>query len=334
MVDQKFYRSLGPLSLEALIDGLAVDPPPGSLIDEEIFSASGLSGSEAGQVCFIDNKRRKSQLESACATACLTTDKLSEFVIKRHIIPLISKTPRAHFARIVSKLVEERDPSESGMAKISKTARVHKTAVIGADAVIEDDVDIGPYVIIGPGVHIGAGTKIGSHSNICFAIIGQDCAIKSGAVIGGAGFGVATDEIGIVDIPHIGRVLIGDRVRVGSKTCIDRGQLQDTVLGDDVKIDNLVQVAHNVTIGDGTLIAGHVGISGSCVIGKSVQMGGNVGLVDHVTIGDGASIAARAGVMHDIPAGEVWSGIPAMPIRDHMRLITATRKLISKPKKD
>ena len=105
-------------------------------------------------------------------------------------------------------------------------------------------------------------------------------------------------------------------------------------MGSEMCIRDRVQIAHNCTIGEGTVIAGHVGISGSCVVGKGVQMGGNVGLADHVKVGDGASIAARAGVMHDIPAGEVWSGIPAMPIREHMRLVSATRKLIQKPKKD
>ena len=164
------------------------------------------------------------------------------------------------------------------------------------------------------------------------AIIGEDCHIKANAVIGGAGFGIASDETGLIDIPHIGRVIIGDRVSIGSQTCVDRGQLGDTILEDDVKIDNLVQIAHNVVVGARTVMAGHVGVSGSCRIGSGVQLGGNVGLADHINVGDGASVAARAGVMHDIPAGEVWSGIPAMPIREHMRLISATRKLIKKSK--
>jgi len=124
---------------------------------------------------------------------------------------------------------------------------------------------------------------------------------------------VAKDEIGIIDIPHMGRVIVGNRVSIGSQTCVDRGQLGDTVLANDVKIDNLVQVGHNV-------------------IGSNVQMGGNVGIADHLTIGDNVMIAARAGVMHNIPKDEVWSGIPAMPIREHMRVINATRKLVQKPK--
>jgi len=123
-------------------------------------------------------------------------------------------------------------------------------------------------------------------------------------------------------------------VSIGSQSCVDRGQLTDTILGHDVKLDNLVQVGHNVTIGAGTVIAGHVGIAGSCVIGKNVQMAGNVGVADHITIGDKVTLVARAGVMHDIPAGETWSGTPAMPFREHLRIVNATHNLVKKPKKN
>ena len=184
--------------------------------------------------------------------------------------------------------------------------------------------------MIEAGVQIGDHTIIDPQAHIAFAKIGESCRIKSGAVIGGSGFGVAQDEKGLIDIPHLGRVMIGARVSIGANSCIDRGQLGDTVLGDDVKLDNFVQIAHNCQIGDGTMMAAHVGISGSCIIGKNCQFGGRVGLADHITVGEGAILAANAGVMHDIPAGEMYSGIPAIPIREHMRVISATRKLVKK----
>ena len=334
MIDTRFYISLGPFSLADLIEGLAAELPDPKFGEEDVSSGGVLSESLPGQICFLDNKRHKKQALTAKATACFVTERLADIIGAQHIIPIVTKTPRAHFARAMSKMASLKTLAASeGDAKIAKSARVHNSAVIGAGAVIEEGVEIAPYAIIGPGVHIGAGTIIGSHADISCAVIGNNCKIKPSAVIGGAGFGVTGDEKGMFDIPHLGRVLLGDRISIGSQSCVDRGQIGDTVIGDDVKIDNLVQVAHNCMIGEGTVIAGHTGISGSCVVGKGVQMGGNVGLADHVKVGDGASIAARAGVMHDIPADEVWSGIPAMPIREHMRLVTATRKLIQKPKK-
>ena len=333
MLDSRFYKAHGPISLAELITELNVDLPDARFGDEQITCGATLSLSKPGQVCYLDNKRHSDQVNSAKATACFVPEKLAGLIGTKHIIPLISNTPRAHFGRVLGKLVSKLHFDEGvGNVAIAKSAKVHPSAIIGDGAIINDEVVIGAYAIIGPGVKIGARTVIGSHTNIECTILGSDCKIKSGAMIGGAGFGVSSDERGLVDIPHIGRVIIGDRVSIGSQTCLDRGQLGDTVLEDDVKVDNLVQIAHNVSIGAGTVIAGHVGISGSCIIGKNVQMGGNVGLADHINVGNGASIAARSGVMHDIPEGEIWSGIPAMPIRDHMRMVSATRKLVKRPK--
>jgi len=335
MIDTRFYISQGPFTLVDLIEGLTAELPDAKFGEEEVSSGNILSESLPGQICFLDNKRHKEQALTAKATACFVTERLAEVIGAQHIIPIVTKTPRAHFARAMNKMaVPKTLASSEGEAKIAKSALVHSSAIIGAGAVIEDGAKIAPYAIIGPGVHIGAGTVIGSHADVSCAIIGKNCKIKPSAVIGGAGFGVTSDENGMLDIPHLGRVIIGNRVSIGSQSCVDRAQIGDTIIGDDVKLDNLVQIAHNCAIGAGTVIAAHTGISGSCSVGKGVQMGGNVGLADHIKVGDGASIAARAGVMHDIPAGEVWSGIPAMPIREHMRLISTTRKLIQKPKKD
>lgn len=329
MIDPQFYASTGPLTLAELIEGLNVDLDP-KFYDETISSPSDLKSASIGQLSFFQDKRRKSNLETCKATACFVTERLASQLGDKHILPIISSSPRAHFARACAKLVH---PIESDKTpSIPKSARVHDTAVIGAAVVLGENVKIGPYCVIEQGVSIGQGTVIESHVRVSFAKIGNNCHIKAGAVIGGAGFGVAKDEIGIIDIPHMGRVIVGNRVSIGSQTCVDRGQLGDTVLANDVKIDNLVQVGHNVTIGAGSMLAGHTGISGSCVIGSNVQMGGNVGIADHLTIGDNVMIAARAGVMHNIPKDEVWSGIPAMPIREHMRVINATRKLVQKPK--
>lgn len=331
MLDPRFFALDRPHSLAELVEGLNVDFDP-KFQDELIQAPSSLANAKPLDICFFQNKNHKADLESCKATACFVTEKLAPLVGDKHIIPIISETPRAHFARVCSKLVKAN--SHLGDTFIHKGADVHDTAIIEDGVEIGQGVKIGPFAVIQNGVTIGENTIIGAHVTLSHCDIGEACHIKANSVLGGAGFGVAGDESGLIDIPHYGRVIVGNRVSIGSQCCIDRGQLGDTVLADDVKIDNLVQVAHNVQIGQRTVIAGQVGISGSCVIGANVQMGGNAGLADHLNIGDGAVVAARAGVMHDIPAGEMWSGIPAMPIREHMRIVNATRKLVTKPKRD
>lgn len=331
MIDARFFDFSGETSLRDLIAGLDVEPLDGRLGEAPISGVANLSRANAGDITFLASKKSLDELASSGATACFVPGNLASVVSEKHIIPVISNFPRTHLGRAAEKLFSVRDIFSNGADPvIAPSASVHPTAVIGSCAVIGDDVRIGPYAIVGPGVSIGAGTHIGGHVSLECCDIGSNCRIKPGACIGTAGFGIDADENGVMDLPHLGRAVLKDRVSIGCQTTVDRGQLGDTIIDDDVKIDNLVQIAHNVTIGAGTALAGHVGISGSCNIGKGVLMGGSVGLADHVNVGDGARLAARAGVMHDVPAGETWSGIPAIPIRDHMRLITATKKLIQK----
>ncbi len=336
MIDSRFYDLAGPFSLGTLISDLDVGEVLNEkFLDESISRPSELSIAKKGAISFLSSAKHKTSIDGAKATACFTNEKLAPLLAEQHIIPIISNSPRAHFARVVSRLVHKKTLDVDGAApKIAASAKIHSTAIVGAGAVISDGVTIGPYAVIGPGVTVGKNSVLESHVNVECAEIGEHSLIKFGAQLGGEGFGMDGDETGIVNLPHIGRVIIGDRVRIGTHSCIDRGFLGDTVIEDDVKIDNLVQVAHNCHIGTGTMIAAHSGISGSCIVGKNVRMGGAVGLADHINVGDGAQLAAAAGVMHNVPAGEIWSGVPAQPIRDHMRMISATRKLIQKKKHD
>ncbi len=332
MIDECFYKALGPVPLGELIAGLDIEPLDTKYLDEVINGVAPLETSQAGQVSFLSAKKNRDRLSTAKATACFIPENIASLAGDECIIPLISKTPRSHFGRVTSRLVQEiRLFDEEDADKASfLNCRIHPTAIIASSVKLSENVEIGPYAVIGPGVTIRSGTRIGAHVTLECTHVGRDCFIKPHAAIGTRGFGVDGDEKGIFDLPHIGRVMIGDRVSVGCHTAIDRGLLGDTVISDDVKIDNLVQIAHNVRIGERSMLAGHVGLSGSCHIGQDVLMGGSAGLADHITVGDGARLAAYAGVMKDIPAGEVWSGIPAMPLRDHMRSIAATKKLTQK----
>ena len=329
MIDPRFYTLSSPQTLQEIADRCGADLVLQGAGDDLIDAPANLAESKPGEISFFSNKRLKHLLETASATACLTTEKLSPFVAKAGMISLVTPDPRASFARLTQSMAIE------GAAKVEDQhihpeAIIHPAAVIGAGVSIGEGSKISAYAVIDDGVVIGTNCLVEPHTHISFSVIGNRCHIKAGAVIGGTGFGIAKDESGIFNIPHLGRVVIGDDVLIGSNGCVDRGQLGDTVISNHVKIDNQVQIAHNVFIDEGAMLAGHAGVSGSCHIGKNVMFGGRAGSADHIKIGDGAILAASAGLMSDIPPGEMWSGVPAMPIREHMRTVATLKKLAKK----
>jgi UDP-3-O-[3-hydroxymyristoyl] glucosamine N-acyltransferase len=207
-------------------------------------------------------------------------------------------------------------------------------------------VSIGPYVVIGRGVQIGAGTRLAAHVSlgdgvmvgddavlgpgvVCYAgtRIGHRVVLKAGAVIGGDGFGYLSDGKGHSRIPHLGGCVLEDDVEVGSNTCIDRGSIDDTVIGRGTKLDNLVQVGHNVQIGERCLIMAGVGIAGSTRVGNDAILAGHVGVTDHLVIGDRARIAAKSAIFGDVPPGASFSGHPARPHRQFLRAQAAMYRL-------
>ena len=211
-------------------------------------------------------------------------------------------------------------------------AIIEAGAVIGAGAEIGSGTVIAPTAVIGKQCRIGRDGFVGPGASVQFALIGDRCVIHGGARIGQDGFGFVPGAKGPERIPQIGRVIIQDDVEIGANTTVDRGAMADTVIGEGTKVDNLVQIAHNVRIGRGCIIAGHCGLSGSSVLGDFVMLGGSVGLADHITIGTGAQIAAGSGLMDDVPPGQRWAGLPAVPIRDHFRQVSILRSLAKKRK--
>ncbi len=241
---------------------------------------------------------------------------------------LITDSPRGNIVKILGEIY--REPPRfgiSGKATVArgvffrdkKTVYVGQYATIERGAVIEPDVKIYPGAYIGKNVTIGRGTIVQTGAHIENATIGAECVINANAVIGKDGFGYTRQDGHNVFIPHVGRVVLGDRVSVGANTCIDRGAMTDTTIGSGTKIDNLCQIAHGVVVGNECFLAAGVGIAGGCVIGDRVLLGGHVGLANGVKIGNDASVGANSGVFRNVPDGETHMGYPAGPGMEFMR---------------
>jgi UDP-3-O-[3-hydroxymyristoyl] glucosamine N-acyltransferase len=317
MIDPRFYEALGPVTVRALAPSADI----GGDADRDITAAAPADRAGPGDLCYYEGKKGAA-LETAPA-ACIIPPALAHLAPKAAAL-ILTDRPRSLFARLVPSLIRPRGFASGGAAidpsaKLEEGVHIAAGAVIGADAEIGAGAEIGPNAVIGPGVAIGRRSKIGAGAHISFALIGDDVNILAGAAIGEQGFGVAGDASGPVDVPHLGRVVIQDRVTVGANTCIDRGVFDDTIIGEGTKIDNLCHIAHNCVIGRGVLIAGFGGISGSTKIGDGVTLGGRVGVADHRNIGAGATLAGGAAVFQDVPPGEVWSGYPAKPLRKWLR---------------
>jgi UDP-3-O-[3-hydroxymyristoyl] glucosamine N-acyltransferase len=229
---------------------------------------------------------------------------------------------------------QENRPGIAATARIGKAATIGRRvslgeyAVIGAGATIGDGVVVGAHCVIGDGVVIGNDSRLWPGVTIYSgATVGERVFIHAGARIGCDGFGYVFRDGAHQKIPHVGRCIIGDDVEVGANTTIDRGSIDDTVVGSGTKIDNLVHIAHNVRIGEKCLLMAQVGVAGSVTIGDGAILAGQAGISGHLTIGAGARLAAQAGVFGDIPAGETWSGYPARPHRDSLRASAALFKL-------
>lgn len=321
MPDPRFFEDLGPVRLGelAILTGSVL--ADAAMESRLVGRVSVLAQAGAESVTFLADRKYGPALAQARPGACFLPPGL-EGLAPEGCAVLTTGNPQGAYALAAQRLHR---PRLAGTEAVASDAALEPGVLLGAGAVIGPAAQIGrgtrigANTVIGPGVAIGRDCDIAANVTIGFALIGDRVKVLAGARIGEPGFGATAGAGGLIDIPQLGRVIIQDGVSIGANSTIDRGAFDDTVIGENTKIDNLVQIAHNVRVGRNCVMAAHTGISGSVTIGDGAQFGGRAGVADHVTIGAQARVGAAAGVMKDIPAGETWGGMPARPIRHWLK---------------
>jgi UDP-3-O-[3-hydroxymyristoyl] glucosamine N-acyltransferase len=337
MGDARFFTRSGPYPMAVIAS--AANGVAGPIAVERVFTGvSPLQTATRDQVSFLDNRRYTAALEATQAGAVIVhPDMLSR--VPAATVAIVTSETYEGWARVARLFhpVPACAPGVHPSAVVNPTAVIHETAeigpfcVIGAGAEIGAGCRIGPYVSIGDGVSLGEDCRIGSHASLSHAMVGARVYIYPGARIGQEGFSFANTKQGFLSIPQLGRVVIGDDVEVGANTTIDRGSVRDTVIGAGSRLDNLVQIGHNVRLGRCCVIVAQVGISGSTVLEDFVQVGGQAAMAGHLHIGRGAQIGAQAGVIADAPAGAILLGSPAQSRYSFLRGVAMVKKLTARP---
>jgi UDP-3-O-[3-hydroxymyristoyl] glucosamine N-acyltransferase len=331
MTDTRFFHTCGPFDLKAVAScarGAAVSD------DRILTGVAALQTAGPSDVSFLDGGRYLGLLGQSLAGAIIVHPDFKSR-LPPSAVAIVTPEPYAAWARVCA-LFHPPVPVQPGIhpsavveegASIDPSCEIGPNAVVGRNAVIGARSVVGPAAVIGPAVVVGTDCRIGAQVTLSHAIIGSRVQILPGARIGQDGFGFAVTSGVFLSVAQLGRVIIEDDVEIGANTTIDRGSARDTIVGSGTRIDNLVQIGHNVVLGRQCIVVAQVGIAGSTTVGDFTRIGGQAAIAGHVSVGMGVQIGAQAGVISDVEDGAVLLGSPAQPKRDFLRQIITLKRI-------
>lgn len=336
--DPRFFPATGPRRLGEI--AAAAGAAVAGDADRLFTDVAPLDLAGPTDVAYLEGRRHIAALKQTRAGAVLVASG-AEGAVPDGCIALLCETPQLAYARVAA-MFHPRPAAVPGIhpsavvapdAVLGEGCEVGPHAVIGAGAEIGPACIIGPHAVVGPGCVLGAGSVLRTHASLLHCIAGAAVVLNEGARVGNEGFGFVTTKAGEhVTVPQLGRVILGDGVEIGANSCVDRGAGGDTVLGAGTRLDNLVQIGHNVKMGRGCVIVAQAGIAGSAELGDFVVIAAQAGLVGHIKIGAQARVGAQAGVMNDVPPGTDVVGSPAWPARETLRAFARLRQLAATKK--